>query len=199
MTEERKLTDIILTIESDIKELKSYFRNNDLQNRLLLERLQAVLAKFSAPTLTSTPVPKIEVSASEMKPSASSQTSARPTSGLDKDPDIKEKIRRAMAAAQDKTEEVKPLTICQKILGSDAKPVFMAKVDIFDASSHELIKSTKTNQTGKWLTQLLPGNYVLEVSKAATQNKAEIKVEYEIVVPNESSAPILELESKKVG
>lgn len=211
MSDDRKATDILLIIESDVKEILAYVRNNDLNYRLILERLRllsegaskAPLA-ISPPSLVSGDTKPVPLSAGPFIQSS----------------DLKEKIRKAMEEASLQDDNVKfqdlevensqsgkrrgtrvqinaekQVSVQQKIVDSDGKNVFMAKVEIFDEQGN-LAKQTKTNQTGKWLAQLLPGRYSVTITKAGTATKSPVESTYSVLIPVQETN--CELDTKKV-
>jgi len=86
------------------------------------------------------------------------------------------------------TSDGKPVPVQQKLLYSDGRAISTAKVEVFDSSSN-LVKSLKTNATGKWTNALPPGKYTIQVSKKGTSTKNAVEVQAEITIPN-STEPV---------
>lgn len=219
MSEERKATDILLAIESDVKEILAYHKNQDLTNRLILERLRVLEgARIAGPSAISP-----TVIAADPAPPLTTSLAPAPTPFLQTS-GMKEKLRKAMSeasAAVDSKNDIrlqdqidvensqsgkrrgtrvqtaaeKQVSVQQRIVGSDDKNLFMAKVEIFDDEG-TLVKQTKTNQTGKWLAQLVPARYQITISKAGTATKEPVEETYFVEIPGENAN--CELETKKV-
>lgn len=82
----------------------------------------------------------------------------------------------------------KPVPVQQKLLYPDGRAISTAKVEVFDDKSN-LVKTLKTNATGKWTNALPPGNYTIQVSKKGTSTKNAVEAQVEITVPT-SSEPV---------
>lgn len=91
-------------------------------------------------------------------------------------------------------DDIKKVTIHQKVCYPNDKPAVLAKVKIFNSVKKE-IKETKTNHSGKWNAVLEPGKYFIHITKAEVADKPKIDHYFEIVV-QASKIPI-ELESRK--
>lgn len=211
MTEERKATDILLSIEADVKEILGYVRNSDLKDKIILERLRL---------LTETPESQGQKPDQFDEQSLQIPIAPEKLSIFESSP-LKDKIRKAMEEAskdQDniqftdlsaettqsgkrrgtriQTNAEKQISVQQRVVDSESKNIFMAKVEVFDESNTS-VKQTKTNQAGKWFAQLLPGNYQVVLSKAGTATKPAISISYDIDIPDQDSN--FELQTRKVS
>lgn len=218
MTEERKATDILLSIEADVKEILGYVRNSDLKDKIILERLRLLTETPKAPKSNQfgshTGDPRVVP-----EPQQTSLASAKP-SVFESSP-LKDKIRKAMEEASKAQDEIqftdlstettqsgkrrgtrvqtnaeKQVSVQQRIVDAESKNIFMAKIEIFD-DSNTPVKQTKTNQAGKWFAQLLPGNYQVVLSKAGTATKPAISITYDVEIPEQDSN--FELQTRKVS
>lgn len=225
MTEERKATDILLSIEADVKEILGYVRNSDLKDKIILERLRLL----TETKLQSAPKPNLFGFVEKEDPHTGEPffvrepktPDAQPKPSVFESTPLKDKIRKAMEEASKAQDDVqftelsaettqsgkrrgtrvqtnaeKQISVQQRVVDAESKNIFMAKVEIFDESNTP-VKQTKTNQAGKWFAQLLPGNYQVVLSKAGTATKPAISITYDVEVPDQDSN--FELQTRKVS
>lgn len=227
MTEERKATDILLSIEADVKEILGYVRNGDLKDKIILERLRLLTEAstvqgpkpdqfgytWKEDTHTGEPFAVRE------QPKTPPVAPAKPS--MFESTPLKDKIRKAMEEASNAQDDIqftdlsaettqsgkrrgtrvqtnaeKQISVQQRIVDSESKNIFMAKVEIFDESNTP-VKQTKTNQAGKWFAQLLPGQYQVVLSKAGTATKPAISITYDVEITDQDSN--CELQTRKVS
>jgi predicted phage tail protein len=74
------------------------------------------------------------------------------------------------------------------LIYSDGRAIATAKVEVFDTAAN-LVKTLKTNATGKWTNALPPGKYVIQVSKKATSTNNAVEAQVEVTIPS-SSEPV---------
>jgi hypothetical protein len=224
--DERKATDILISIEEDIKKVLSYVQNLDLNSKIQTERTRLLEEKLNAVVSGLKSVPKPQPSSNVVVGSPDKQIPAfaaksNPTrSPFLVAPDLKNRVEQALKEAKldskledemfverspvgNKRTQPKPVNsqkqvvVQQKVIyESDAKSVYMGTVEIFSMKDDQLVKQTRTTQNGKWMAPLTPGEYTVKVSKAATPLKAEVKISFPISV-EDSDNPI-ELPLKKV-
>lgn len=114
--------------------------------------------------------------------------------------DSKPKGRRRDARYISKSNSGQSVPVQQKLLYPDGKAIAMANVEIFTQVLQtslkgeqqlvwQLVKSLKTNATGKWTNALPPGNYAIKVSKKGTSQKSAVEFQAPITIPN-SDEPI---------
>ncbi len=197
MAEEKKVTEIIQEIKSDVTEILGYVRDMDFKYNLLLDRIN----KLSTPSVKITA--EEEITFPEYK-------STPKKSVFEQDPNLKSKIQLALDQAQKDQDESnlpviethqegrrrnlrqhaenqsRQIPVQQRICFPDNKPVFMASVDIFDVQQN-LVKQTKTNQVGKWLASLSPGTYLIKVAKGSSPLKPKVELSYTVMIPNQDS------------
>lgn len=209
MTEEKKATDIIQDTNTKVTEILGYIKNLDYKYSLILERLNKLTTKSETAVVSSIPVAaplsKITIEAPEI-----TFPEYKPPPASPKTSDLKSKLQLALEQAQQDQEEEDKLSVVtqqdgkkrtlrqhaenqtrqipvqQRISFSDGKPVYMATVEIYDPK-HDLLKQTKTNQVGKWLSSLAPGDYHIRVTKSAGPLKAKVELEYQVTIPNQDA------------
>lgn len=205
MVEDRKATDVILGIEKKVDEILSYVKNIDFKYNL-------ILGKLSEKTAPSPPSSVGEVTFPSFAPAPAAPSPFKAS------PDLKEKLRKAMEQAEDDAlsdvpevatqlegkrrnlrqhgqTQMRQIPVEQRIVYADGKNVYMASVNISQIDG-TLVTKTNTNQTGKWIAALPPGDYHVKVTKAGTQVKPKVELEYQVTVPNQDSR--VELDQRKV-
>ena len=198
---DRKATDILLDIEKKIDLILGYQKTNDLNQKLLLDRLNKVVAGLEQVRL---PVKNpIVNNPSSFVPPITKPLMAKPIQvGVE---DFDEQGRQQIEVElQPKTgrrdirvptQPGKKVAVQQKISYPDGRSVILATVEIADMSQN-IVKKTRTNSAGKWNATLDPGKYIIHVSKSATTEKPVVEQRYEVEIPISDSP--LELESPKV-
>lgn len=196
MTEEKKITEVIQEIKIEVTEILAYIRNMDLKYTLILDRLNKLT---SSPVISSNSVKleSPEIIFPEHNPVVKS--------------DLKSKLQLALEQAQQNQEDEDQITVAtqqdgkrrnlrqhaenqnrqipthQRIVYADGKPVYMANVEIIEVPTQNLVKQTKTNQTGKWLAPLVPGEYQIKISKGSNSLKSKVELDYRVTIPNQDS------------
>lgn len=205
MVEDRKATDVLLDLERKINEIHAYMKSMDFKYTLILDRL-GKLASVSPSSVGEVVFPSVL------------PTTANANSPFKASSDLKEKLKKAMEQAQDDeladvpevatrmegkrrnlrthgTAQLRQIPVEQRITYADGKTVYMASVSVSEMDG-TFVTKTNTNQTGKWLAALPPGDYRVKVTKAGTQVKPKVEMDYQITIPNQDSR--VELEQKKV-
>ncbi len=206
MADERKASEILLSLEVTIKEILGYVRNLDLQQKIILERLNTSTSSKSAPLLVEAG-PQVEAIPEdyefpEHNPKALKsklQTALEEAEKEDQEEEITattKQIGHRRNLRNHGEQQIRQIPVQQKISYADGKNVYMANVQILD-SNNNIIKQTKTNQTGKWLASLAPGDYKVMVSKSGTTLKPKVELSYSVTIPIQDST--VELEKKVVG
>lgn len=195
MANERKLSDVILKIEADIKLLIKLYNNIDTNLKLILnntnnfKRQQDVNAKVT-PAFTEGPrkvnyPPALPFPPKKIEPP---NIDAEGMAEL-------ERLIQAKKAEQKKPAQTKSsgqkTQIIQTINYPDGRKLFLANIKIY--KDGELIGQTRTGPKGKWTAPLIPGEYFVHVSKADSENKKLVELKYNISVP-EALEPV-ELEA----
>jgi len=161
MTNERKATDILLSIEQKLEEVLSQLRNHDLLLKTLNNKISS--KPFSSESLVESLVETIK--------------EQKQIPGIK--PGIKLNIPEKFNGLKSNN-----ISVEQQIQYPDGKPIAMAKVEIFKKNGMdlELVKSIKTNPVGKWMSNLSAGEYKIAVMKSAIGNKAPVKIDYDVVI-----------------
>lgn len=202
MVEEKKITEIIQEIKSEVTEVLAYIKNINFKYDLILDRLNKLVAGATSKSIA--PSIPTEVETSEL-------IFPEYQSPFENTSNLKSKIQLALEQAQKDQEledqvskeihqdgkrrnlrqhaesQMRQIPTQQRIIYPDQKPVYMANVEIFDINS-KLVKQTKTNQVGKWLASLASGEYQIKISKAGGPLKPKVEMEYRILIPNQDSA-----------
>lgn len=208
MAEEKTVTEVIQEIKNEVDEILAYVRNMDLKYTLILDRLNK-LTSSATPPIVAPVAPKLPtVDAAEIT-FPEYQPPAKPTTS--QSTNLKSKLQLALEQAEKDEQDSEQLSVethqdgkrrnlrqhaetqtrqipaQQRIAYSDGKPVFMASVEILDANQNT-VKQTKTNQVGKWLAPLMPGEYTVKVSKGSSALKPKVELSYRVTIPNQDSA-----------
>ena len=171
---ERKATEILASLEAEVKKLSKSIGNQNFQLSLILNKLNE--QENAAPPVqqTTNQQPKQQATMPGFKPGV--------------------KIMDGVLVSSEKTTDVeefnftdadtlaRPIPVVHKVHYPDGSAVFNATIDVYN-SNGEKIKTLKTNN-GKWTSQLNPGNYTINIFKASTNVKPEIKTSLNITVPN---------------
>lgn len=194
--EEKKITEVIQEIKTEVSEILAFIKNMDFKYTLLLDRFNKLVTQVTQKEVVIPnkiqPVHDSEITFPEYQ-------SVQKKTVLEQTPSLKSKIKLALEQArQDQPElsknsnsqyletQIRQIPTQQRINYSDGKPVFMATVEIFD-SNQNLVKQTKTNQVGKWLASLGTGEYIVKVTKGNSPLKPKVVLNYRISIPNQDS------------
>jgi hypothetical protein len=214
MSTEKKISDIIFDMQTKINQLVGLYTNMDNNIKIILNRLntqsknnnltenkQAIRSAGSlsvsaigvAPAVKLPPGPPIK----EPEPEFDNDVLvARPfdESFDDDERELIEEVipkgkRRDLRKPADSTQGTK-VAVSQQIQYNSGKVLFLANVEIIDVSSGQIVKQTRTNQKGRWIAPLDPGEYLIHISKRQVdKNKLPVELRYKIAVPN-SSGPL---------
>ncbi len=194
---ERTSSEVLLELEAKIDTILGYLKTIDLNNKIILSRLNkdnALAGKVVNPAVPALPVqisalPRVEAFTGALPPSINKNVTSlpikHPSSG---DSLLKDLETQFIEVQNDATKIIpqsgdgKKIPIQQKVLYPDNKVVVLANIEIFDTNKN-LIKKTKTNNVGKWNALLEPGAYVVHVFKSGTVDKPSIDRKFEISVP----------------
>lgn len=198
--EERKATDVILDMEKKLDHIVKQLEVLDLNFKLILNKLNQPPPKpfFKPPSIESVDVP---VSASQPKHQQSLKSklqialenAEKNDPGDDQIP-VENNLVGVKRTAKYIPEERK-VPVQQRVTYSDTKSVTSANVEIYD-TNNTLVRQVKTNQAGKWMTSLPPGNYSVKVTKFQTNIKPKVESVFSISVTESDSG--VELETKIV-
>ncbi len=207
MTEEKKITEVIQEIKMEVDEVLAYIRNMDLKYTLILDRLNRLTSPINN-TLSNSVKSQ---SSKEFSKESPEIIFPEHSPVIKSDSSLKSKLQSALEQAQQDQEAEDQITVAtqqdgkrrnlrqhsenqnrqipthQRIVYPDGKPVYMANVEIIDLITQNLVKQTKTNQTGKWLASLVPGEYQVKISKGSNSLKSKVELDYRVTIPNQDS------------
>jgi hypothetical protein len=179
----RKVSDVLLSLEEKVLLLIKTVAANDLNNKLILDRLNKLLSQgnegSAVPLKVETkpaepvkvivpPTPMVEVSDEPIKPRK--QFTMQP-------------IEEFAPAKNKKDKSASKIPVGQRVTDNNGKDLFMADVVITDLDTNEIVTKAKTNAVGKWQAYLSVGNYSVHISKIVDPNtlhKIESMQEIEI-------------------
>lgn len=207
----RQATEVLLSVERTVNELLKYARNQDMLIKTLVNRI-TILENSNQPVITvpakvpQEPPPKAQMPG--LKPGVvlkkvkqdqehyqftEYKEGQQPVQVLVKHGNEEEGPRgKSRAAPREASTSSAGVPVQQKVLDANGKSVTSASVEIFAKApdgSFNLIKSSKTNATGKWTNALQPGNYVVKVFKKGTNQRPAVELAEPIIVPN-SAEPV---------
>lgn len=203
MAEEKKVTEVIQEIKIEVTEILAHVRNIDLKYTLVLDRLNKLVSAAPKSSVPVTPatiklIPESpEIIFPEYQPNKTSDLKSKLQSALEQaqqDQEAEDQI--TVAAQQDgkrrnlrqhSENQIRQIPVHQRIIYPDGKPVYMANVEIFEATTQNVVKQTKTNQVGKWLASLSPGEYQIKIFKGGNSLKGKVELNYRVTIPNQDS------------
>lgn len=188
----RKVSDILLSLEQQIILLIKMISNNDMNNKLVLDRLNKLISlNDSNVSGGSKSNGSMEVEKSPILPSV------EPSIEINKEP-IKSRKRNitqiknsednvsyeqtANHMEKEKSSKTGKIPVGQRVTDHNGKDLFMADVLITNINTGDTHKC-KTNAVGKWQAYLEVGKYYVAISKIIdpnTLNKIESLQEIEI-------------------
>lgn len=207
----RNAVDVLLDLESKIDSLLNLIKTQDLQLKLLSNKISLILEKQPIVLQEKAQSPRYTISDGDLDFKVTPQTSspimvqAGVEVQLNNQPQENQRARRPdiqfeeLQSLEEKDEffdvtseqlmEQKAsidrkgsIPVSQKIVTSGGKSVYLASIEVFDVNNNSLIK-TKTNISGKWSTSLKPGEYTVLLKRAPGQHiKDPIKIKYPIEV-----------------
>jgi hypothetical protein len=206
---EKKVSDIILELEDKINLILGFVKTNDLNNKLILDRLNKLgdkqfFAQIFAQKVAQRTFPQIEMDDehTKMAKEAAIQDLAVADPIVSKDPVLIKKTNDELPILEEDpgvqpgrrdirvpgTPDSKKTVVSQKLLYPDGKVAVLATVKVYDMQN-KLIKQTRTNSGGKYTVSLSPGKYMISIYKPATTDKPQIKEE-KIVEVQASDSPM---------
>lgn len=207
----RKATDVLISIEKKCDEILSYHKNQDFLIKNMLSRIDNFLkekTKIDELDKIKPDVVKQNQQIPGLKPGIKLDNSQGNTyRKIIKDESEENNIAESVGLNNEEDLELIPsligkrrtsryvsvsnnsnVPVQQKILYDDGRAVSMAKIELFN-TNNELVKSLKTNATGKWTSAIPSGKYIVKISKKETSTRSAINDQIEINVPN-SDEPV---------
>lgn len=202
MSNKRKATDVLLQMESSINTLLGYVRNQDHMIKMLLQKISLLEKQITVNFDKPAPAPS-QPQAKPLMPGLKSgvilgqsglkhvEVEAKSEEELEfpvvEVPAPQGKRRSGRYVSEPNVNSNKPIPVQQSVVYPDGKNVCLANVEIFQED--KLVKKTRTNASGKWITSLEPGVYTVCVFKQSVANKPEVNLSFEIDV-HPSDGPI---------
>jgi hypothetical protein len=215
MEQQRTATDVLLSLEKQVKQLVYMHQTLDLNIKVLSNKLNQLIEAVDSPMLANemeqsmnpiaiakappmkiveefNPTPPIPL-ASETSPVGFRRTgregvqAKNPTKNVPT-PSIKlPEMKAPQVIDIPPTTGKKPLS--QRVVDKNGASLFKADIEILNQEGHTVWKG-QTGATGKWQTALDPGNYRLNVKKHTTQQNINVAVD---LVVNDSTPRELQL------
>ena len=215
----RKISDVILSLERDVKELKAAVTNQDFKLTLILQALKKtdgqsrdLMAEKKLADITQSNIKQ----AKPIMPGLKSGVVMGPQGLHNKTdeeedfefPEVNTVSTKSIGSEETVSEQNtiigqrrtnrynndgsldKAVPVRQKILYPDGKLVCLANVEIFDMETKTIFQKLRTNATGEWIASLKPGKYQVNILKPKALNKPEIKLSFGIDIPASSSGPL---------
>ncbi len=216
----RKATDVLLSIENKLEELLNHHRSQDLNLKILSNKLNNFLdlvpkmmqpvkeaqpqqpPKFTVEIADSAPVP-IKVAPSIKIEQDSDPVGFRRTSRpetfenkFQKQQDVEfteyesPKVEKTKPANV-KIEDLSSVQVTQRVIDKKQKSIFLAEVEVKTLDG-EIAHKTRTNSVGKWSASLKPGKYRVSVSKKESSLKQKVDLFQDIELKSDRSTIILQ-------
>jgi hypothetical protein len=177
----RKATDVLLSIETDVKKILAHVQNQDLLAKTLNNKISQLEKRLENQPVTK-PVPA-------SVPIQKQMPGLKPGIQLKETGPNKNQLVKSIGTNPEQLHKSVPVQ--QMVLFPNGTGVAMAHVEIFSGSS--LVKNLKTNTVGKWTNALSPGPYTIHVFKKATNTSQAIESTKDIEVPDSAEPVQLEV------
>lgn len=212
--EARKASDVLLVLESKLDNIIHLYRTQDLNIKILSNKLTLLLDKMSASENTKfsissdnatiqniiAPLPKsVKVNNLNSLSVEQSPTGFRRTSRPETFED--QEVSESQSKFTDynpnhpiKNDSVRSAAsaVTQRVVDKNGKAIFLAEVEIVNMSDNVSFK-TRTSGAGKWMAQLQPGNYKVFIRKLESLTKEKMEAIQTIYV--DGSEPLTTLDA----
>lgn len=202
--DKRAATDILLSIEAKLITLDKRIQNSEYLLKNLLGK--ANKAQSVPPPVSSTVIPKmaapypidvINKDNFESRPKTNRFSEIAASQGLDLDDlpntyvakpaddggDMVEASKRGPSRGQRGLKPGPKSTVTQ-VLNRGNEVLFLANIEVLDGNN-ELVSQTRTNNKGRWMMSLAPGDYQVHLTKRfpPDSGKKSIDTSYQISIP----------------
>jgi len=202
----RKASEVLLSLEQEIKKTNQYLTNIDMLLKNLSNRLGALERAVSqplteeeqqyfaqpqkAPQKVPQKAPMPGLKSSVIKATDGTLGNVQEEEEVDfpeYNPDDLELENKPIGRRRDARypsgpSQEKKIPVQQQVLyENNNKNVCQAKVEVFN-SNNELVGASKTNNSGKWTQQLIPGRYTISLSKKGTPVHPAVECSYSVDV-----------------
>jgi hypothetical protein len=192
--DKRAATDILLSIENKLNTLEKRIQNSEFLLKTLLGRTNKIPSTPQVSNLISSEeVINKDNFENRLKTNKFSEIAAK--QGIDIDnlsniqsiesgSDMVEASVRGVSRGQRGSKSKGPKSSVSQILNYGNDVLFLANVEVLDVNN-ELVSQTRTNNKGRWLLSLAPGDYQIHVTKrySPDSGKKSIDKAYQISVP----------------
>jgi hypothetical protein len=203
--EQRKASDILLSVESQMSSFAKTMGVYDLNIKLVLDRVNTIYQYIE----------QLKTEANQQEPDQQIiQTTTEHVMPISDRPTPDRRMGRVEAAIQIPTVQKDPVVqvpapqarqeptiqvpqgrktsvpdkerkvpVIQQIKDNTGRDLFMADVSIAD-ENREVVHKCKTNAMGKWQAYLKPGKYYVNTVKTDTTSKKKIEALQELIIPD---------------
>lgn len=188
MTEPRKSSDVLVSIEQGLHKLTVLVAAQDLNNKLILNCLNKLIGNKQFNNLA-TPS-KAEIIADAVLGEKKAISPSPPSIEISSSPALQRKqlagveTNPLLIKAPQKKELVNfKIPVGQRVTDAAGKDLFMADVTITDLSNNVVVSKSKTSIAGKWQAQLSAGKYLIDIVRVTdpdTKQKIQSRQEVEI-------------------
>lgn len=197
----RTATDVLLDLEQQLFQILGFCKNLDMQNKIIIENQNKLMRTLelqpkASPTLPSVGIPESLKTSQNAGKGVKAPTVSAPKP---KPADISIDPGKILKEDKIKKQIGTKVSVQQAVLDQKRNKVFIANVEIFetvskpdgDRESGPLVKQTRTNSAGKWNAQLLPGFYIVKITKMFESGETKINTG-EIYIPSSDTPCILD-------
>lgn len=181
----RKATEVLLSIESKIDTLLTLYKALSFDIKILSNKVNSMMEQnivSSAPIITGPSISSddeekfVEIKQEETLPITDSPVGFRRTSR----PETYATEPAIPAPPVTEFKDYKPsfgspINVVQRVVDKNGKSLFLAEVEILPSNDSSLPVKTRTNASGKWQAQLLPGEYKVFIRKRESVTKDKIE------------------------
>lgn len=199
VVQQRKASDIILSLENKIELLTKLVYNQDMLLKIVADKTNKIfsyvneLQKEYKENLIKEQQENNNLEDSKIVMSAAPEHQILEAKEIVGDRRIKRNAdvisnQQNIVAIPNKDSKIeKKVPVMQRVSDHTGKDLFMSNVVITDESGAEVHK-TKTNAVGKWQAILKPGNYKVAITKTDSTTKKILEGNQDIVVPSNVSS-----------
>lgn len=182
---ERKVTDILIELESKIDELlrkvssqdlllkAQTIKINDFLNSNKKEQKKQIVPKITEAAVD--PIIKVDI---QQPPS---QKVEEPVLEI-KEP-VLEKTNEEISSSESE------FSITQRVIDSSGRAIYLAAIDVINLTTQEKIKRVTTKSNGKFSIKLVPGTYRFKISKQTNLRAPRIESIEDITVIGDINLP----------
>lgn len=188
---QRKATDVLLSLELKIDNLIKLYQTLSFDIKILSNKVNSLIDnKTSSINITKNNIPNFSVETSENKAVSIKKEDALPITDAplgfrrnSRPETYANATEESVTDNQDSFKDYEPInsnknsniTVVQRVVDKNGKSLFLADVEILSAGTNEIVFKTRTNGAGKWQAQLSPGNYKTFIRKRESLTKEKIE------------------------